>query len=186
MKTHDVNGAYYNWLCSLIADSKPKGRVSYSKLLDYLHHTEFVYTIPMDGNRYADGVNLRYRFGYEHGIDAPVVASCLDIYPCSILEMMVALAFRCEEHIMFNPNYGMRAGRWFWIMIHNLGLEDMYDSNYDEETVNSVIWRFLDRKYTHDGKGGLIYIPNSQYDMRTTEIWYQMQRYLSQYNRNGE
>ena len=186
MITNDVNGEYFKWLCSLVADSRPKGRVSYKRLLNYLHHIEFVYTIPMDSNRYADGVNLRYRFGYEHGIDSPVVASCLDIYPCSILEMMVALAFRCEEHIMYNPNYGMRAGRWFWMMIKNLGLIDMTDGHFDEEHINSVIWRFLDRQYSYDGEGGLIRIPDCPYDMRSMEIWYQMQRYLSQYNRNGE
>lgn len=186
MISHDVNKDYFEWLCFLVSDSKPNRRVSYRKLLEYLHDTEFVYIMPMDANRYDDGINLRYRFGYENNIEGPVIASCLDFRPCSILEMMVALAFRCEEHIMFNPNNGMMSGRWFWMMIKNLGLIDMYDSNYDPEFVDNVIWRFLSRKYSHDGEGGLIYIENSPYDMRSMEIWYQMQRYLSQYIRNGE
>ena len=184
MITNDVNRDYFQWMCDLISDSKPS-KGSYGKLFKFLNETEFIYTIPMDGNRYDDGINLRYRFGYDHDIEYPVIASCLDNRPCSVFEMMVALAFRCDEQITFNPANGLRAGRWFWMMIKNLGLEGMTDSRFDIEHVNSVIWRFLDREYTRDGEGGLIYIKNSPYDMRTMEIWYQLQHYLSQYGRNG-
>jgi len=180
----DLNGEYFNWLCSLVQDSKPSRKASYVKLLAYLHENDFIYVLPMDGNRYDDGINLRYRFGYENNIEAPIIASYLDNNPCSILEMMVALAVRCEEHIMIDPNKGLRSGRWFWMMIKNLGLDNMCDSRFDPDLANFVIWRLLNRDYTHDGEGGLVYIPNSRYDMRTTEIWYQMMRYLSEYRRN--
>lgn len=180
--TRDINREYFDWLCSLIQDSKP-ANVTYNDLLLYLHSIEFTFIIPMDENRCVDGINLRYRFGYENGIEDPVIASCLDTTPCSILEMMVALVFYCEEHIMIDPSNGMQSGRWFWMMIHNLGLDDMYDGNFDEEYANRVVWRFLDRTYSRDGKGGLIYIPNSQYDLRTIDIWYQMMRYFSECQR---
>ena len=183
MTIHELNSEYFEWLCSLVRDSKPLKNVSYKKLLWYLHSVEFVYTIPMDGNRYEDGIGLRYRFGYEHGVEDPVIASCLDINPCSVLEMMVALAFRCEEHIMYNPKNGNMAGRWFWMFIKNLGLDDMHDSRFDSEQADSVMERFINRNYTHDGEGGLVYIPNCQYDLRDMEIWYQMMRYLSEYRR---
>lgn len=183
--TRNIYDDYFNWLCSLVQDSKPS-RASYKRLLNYLFDTEFVYVMPMDGNRFADGVNLRYRFGREYGIEDPIIASCLDVRPCSIFEMMVALAFRCEEHIMYNPASGTQSGRWFWMFITNLGLSDMVDARFDEEYVNSVVWRFLDRQYEPDGQGGLIYIPNSEYDLRSMEIWYQMMRYLSAYMKNGE
>lgn len=183
MITHELNSEYFEWLCSLVSDSKPERHVSYKRLLWYLHSIEFTYIIPMDGNRYEDGISLRYRFGYEHNIEDPVIASCLDINPCSILEMMVALAFRCEEHIMVNPSKGLMSGRWFWMFIKNLGLDDMHDSRFDERQADSVIQRFLNRDYSRDGEGGLIYIPNCQYDLRKMEIWYQMMRYLSEYRR---
>ena len=183
--TRDLNGEYFEWLCSLVRDSKPIKRVSYRLLLIHLYHTEFVYEMPMDGNRYADGISLRYRFGYERRIEDPIIASCLDNNPCSVLEMMVALAFRCEEHIMYNPENGVMSGRWFWKFISNLGLEDMIDSKYDENIVNSVIWRFLNRGYSADGEGGLVYIPNCRYDLRSMDIWYQMMRYLVEYRKNG-
>ena len=104
--TRDIQKDYFDWLCSMVKDSKPSSRSSYRRLLAYLFSTEFVYVMPMDGNRYEDGINLRYRYGYEHGIADPVIASCLDTSPCSIFEMMVALSTRCEEHIMLNPDAG--------------------------------------------------------------------------------
>ena len=177
----DINSEYFRWLCQLVRDTQG---FSYDNLLTYLYNTEFVYVIPMDGNRCADGIDLRYRFGYDNGIEDPIIASCLDNKSCSILEMMVALAFRIEEHIMVNPANGIQPGRWFWKMISNLGLRDMTDDKFDGEYVNSVIWRFLNREYNSDGEGSLVYLPNSRYDVRSMEIWYQMMHYLSEYRRN--
>ena len=183
--TRDIQKDYFNWLCKIVSDSKPNRR-SYSKLLWYLHEIEFTFIIPMDENRCVDGVELRYRYGRLHNIEGPVIASCLDVTPCSVLEMMVALAARCEDNIMVDPAYGSRPGRWFWMMIRSLGLGNMSDGNFDIEYANSIIWRFLNREFERDGKGGLVYIPGTQYDMRSMEIWYQMQRYLIEYRRNGE
>ena len=183
--TRDIQRDYFEWLCKVVGDSKTS-RKSYRKLLWYLHETEFTFILPMDENRCVDGIDLRYRYGDIHGIEDPVIASCLDITPCSILEMMVALALRCESSIMEDPAVGCRPGRWFWKMIDSLGLSDMSDGAFDEEHVNSIIWRFLNREYDRDGKGGLIYIPNTKYDIRSMEIWYQMQRYLIEYMRNGD
>ena len=104
---------YYEWMCGLIEDGKPK-RHSYEMLLRTLFSQEFTYTIPMDSNRYEDGIDLRYRFGYECDIPESIIAKDIDYVPCTILEMMVALALRCEEHIMGNSEIGDRTGRWFW------------------------------------------------------------------------
>lgn len=180
--TRDINNDYFIWLCSLINDSK-KG--VYNKLLLYLHNVEFVYIIPMDSNRYADGVNLRYRFGRENNIDDPVIASCLDNRYCSVLEMLVALAVRCETSIMVDPDNGFLPGRWFWDMIHNLGLDELTDRKFDSEMANSIIYRFLNREYGPNGEGSIVYLPDCPYDIRSMEIWYQMMRYLTQYRRNG-
>ena len=40
-------------------------RLSYRKLLEYLHTIEFTYILVMDSNRAEDGTDLRYRFAYE-------------------------------------------------------------------------------------------------------------------------
>ena len=182
MTIDELNSNYFSWLCGIVSDSMPK-RKSFTRLLRYLHDTEFVSVLPMDANRASDGINLRYRFGDEVNIEQPAIATCLDTRACSVLEMMVALALRCDEHITYNPRNGLKAGRWFWMFIDNLGLIDITDNNYDRDYVEKVVWRFLDRGYTHDGAGGLVYIKDCSFDMRTTEIWYQMMRYLSTLSR---
>jgi hypothetical protein len=149
------------------------------KLLSYLHEREFNYILDMDGNRAEDGMDLRYRFAYENAYDYSMVATYLDDRPCSILEMMVALAFRCEEHIMDDPDIGNRTGQWFWGMIENLGLGHMYDSEFDNHYVDTVLDRFLNRQYKRNGEGGLFTIENCRRDLRDIEIWYQMSWYLT-------
>jgi len=53
--------------------------------------------LPMDGNRAEDGIDLRYRFGYEKEYEGSTIASYLDNSPCSVLEMLIALAFRAKN-----------------------------------------------------------------------------------------
>ena len=65
MTKNELNDAYFNWMYQLVFDGRYSKRLSYRKLLRELHRIEFTYIIPMDGNRAEDGVDLRYRFGYE-------------------------------------------------------------------------------------------------------------------------
>ena len=85
----------------------------------------------MDADRAEDGINLRYRFGYENGYESAMIASYLDDRPCSVLEMMVALSMKMEEQIMDDPDIGDRTSVWFWKMIDNLGLGTMHDGIID-------------------------------------------------------
>lgn len=170
---------YFDWMCDLVYNEKQSRRLSYEKLLSYLHDREFVYTIEMDGNRAEDGTDLRYRFAESRYRGDSRITTYLDDGPCSILEMMLALALRCEEHIMYNPDIGNQVERWFWDMIRSLGLYSMDDSHFDEKKVEHIIDRFLNREYEENGKGGLFTVKNCRYDMRTIEIWYQMCWYLN-------
>lgn len=179
MTKREVNDEYFKWMCALVPNSVSK-RLSYRKLLRCLNSIDFNYIIDMDGNRAEDGTELRYRFGYEYDLEGPVIAAYLDDRPCSILEMMIALSIRCEEHIMGDPDIGDRTGFWFWKMINNLGLTDMTDSNYDEDYIYHVIDRFLKRRYDRNGHGGLFSIDRCRHDLRTAEIWYQMMWYLDE------
>ncbi len=172
---------YFEWMYGIMDGWQPVKRKSYHKLLGYLHDTEFTYTIPLDGNRADDGVNLRYRFGDENGYGDSMIASFLDDRPCSVLEMMVALAIRCEEHIMDDPDIGNRTGKWFWDMVANLGCASMNDSLFDEEYVQKAVSRFLNHEYGRNGEGGLFLVPDCQHDLRSVEIWYQMCWYLDSY-----
>jgi hypothetical protein len=69
---------------------------------------------------------------------------------------------------------GNRTGQWFWNMIVNLGLGSMNDVKYNKDYVDSVISRFMNRKYKRNGEGGLFTVKHCKYDLRTVEIWYQM------------
>lgn len=173
--------AYFNWMYKLVCGTGGYSKKpSYRKLLRYLNSIDFQYTIPRDGNRAEDGVDLRYRFAYEFDYENAMVAEYLDDRPCSVLEMMIALALRCEEHIMDDPDEGDRTGQWFWEMIVNLGLGPMHDDQFDEDFVDSIIERFHDRTYGRNGEGGLFTVEHPLRDMRGVEIWYQMCWYLNE------
>jgi hypothetical protein len=174
---------YFDWMYQLVVDDRYSNK-SYRKLFVRLYDTEFTYTIPMDGNRAEDGIDLRYRFGREQLYSDAMVASCLDDRPCSILEMMIALAIRCEEHIMDDPDAGDRTGQWFWSMLVSLGLGSMDDRKFDRYFVDQTLERFLERGYGRNGEGGLFTVDNGR-DMRNTEIWYQMNYYLREIIREG-
>lgn len=173
----DISKGYFDWLCEVI-DYGGKTKF-YKRTLKLLHHIDFSYTIPKDANRFEDGIDLRYRYGYEHHIDYPEIANILDSKPCSVLEMMVALAVRCEEHIMYDAEKGDRQSKWFWKMFDNLGLKEMTNSNFDEDYILDSVERFLRRDYDADGTGGLFTTSDPTKDMRTEEIWYQLMWYLN-------
>lgn len=101
----ELNNEYFEWMCQLVCNERYSRRLSYQKLLRHLHNIDFQYMLPMDGNRAEDGIDLRYRFGYEKEYEGPMIASYLDNRPCSVLEMLIALAFRCEEHMLKVPNW---------------------------------------------------------------------------------
>lgn len=170
-----IRNEYFNWLCNLVRPASG----SYELLLGYLDRINFNYSIPMDGNREEDGINLRYRFGKECGYDDVTICSCLDNRPCSILEMMVALSLRCEN-IMEDLDIGMQVSRWFEIMLENLHLIWANDTRFIPEKVKECIDKFENRTYSRNGDGGLFKVDDPTVDMRILEIWSQMCVYLNE------
>lgn len=178
MTRNDINKEYFNYLYNLVSKNRYAEQISFIKLLMFLHETEFIYLIPKDQNRAEDGVDLRYRFALTEGCDdVERVLDCLDA-PCSVLEMMVALALRCEECIMDDPLMGDRTGQWFWNMIVSLGLGSIVDGKFDKRFAEAVMDRFLNREYEPDGRGGLFTVKHCARDMRDIEIWHQLCEYL--------
>ena len=175
MTKRELNEEYFNWMFQLVFANEK--RRSYRKLLKYLNSVEFTYILDFDSNRAEDGMDLRYRFGYEHDYNGPMIAAYLDDRPCSVLEMMVALANRCEEQIMDDPHAGCRRGQWFFSMLASLGLSGMNDENFVKSDAEEIVSRFLSRQYARNGEGGLFTV-NSRHDMRNVEIWYQLNWYL--------
>lgn len=175
----EMNDLYFEWMCHQINDNRRTRGRSYQKLLNYLDSREFIPIIDMDKNRAYDGIDLRYHFAYYNDYPAKWVEEFLDDRECSIFEMMVALSMRCEDAIMSDSDFGNRTGRWFWSMITSLGLHSMYDENFDEFAVDEIIFKFLNRQYSSNGRGGLFTVHNPPQDMRDVEIWYQMHWYLN-------
>lgn len=172
-----INNEYFEWLCELVDAKRFSKSLSYRKLLVHLHNIEFTWFIPHDDNRADDGIQLRRRFGLYRE-DLSVQNYILG--PCSVLEMMTALAIRCEETIMDDAQLGNRTGQWFWGMIRNLGLSPMTDTAFDRDFVDDVIARFLNREYEPNGKGGLFTVRHYDRDMRNIEIWCQLSWYLDE------
>lgn len=172
MTRNRLNDLYFNWLYNKVMLDR-----TYFTLLEYLHSVTFEYLIPMDSNRADDGTDLRYRFCYEEKYDDAMVATYLDDRPCSVLEMMVALAIR-EEQIMEDPEVGDRTSLWFMNMLDSLGLYYMTDDYFDRTFVKKAIHDFLHREYGRNGDGGLFTVECDR-DLRNEEIWYQMSLYLT-------
>lgn len=171
---------YFNYLCSKICDES-HNQNDYKRLLQKLHATEFTFVLDMDENRALDGVDLRYRFLIEDGsYSEKDILNEIDNRPCSVLEMMVGLALRCEEDIMFSPAYGDRTSHWFWSMINSLGLGGQDLNLFNSKYVDLVLHDFLTRKYQRNGFGGLFTTSSRDIDMRKLEIWTQLMLYLDE------
>lgn len=174
-----IRNRYHEWLCGIVG-----GSTGYSYLLKDLDNIFFEFSIPMDSNRYEDGVELRYKFGRQMSIPDTRIARELDIYPCTMLEMMIALSLRIEDEIM-TDSYEEEDSKtyiWFWSMVDSLGLSDMTDDiSYDDSYVLSCVERFLSRTYCRNGRGGLFTISDPTKDLRQVEIWYQAMWFLNDY-----
>ena len=180
MTREELTQEYFEWMCQLVYSERYSKIHPHHKLLNYLHNRDFYYILDMDSNRYEDGIELRYRFGYEQNYPGDIISLYLDDRPCSVLEMMVALAHRCEESIMDDPDIGDRTWEWFWSMIKNLNLYSMDDKNFDRDYVEDILTKFLNREYEPDGTGGLFTITSRNDDLRNVEIWYQMMWHLDE------
>lgn len=178
MKEYELVNDYFEWMYRLVCGEGGRN-LSFRKLLMRLYDLDYQYTLPMDENRWTDGVQLRYRYGREHNIPESVIASELDTRPCSMLEMMLALSLRCEETIMIDDHFGDRTGQWFWNMISSLGLGGETDRNFRAAHVDAVVDRFNNRRYSPNGEGGLFRVNDRNINLLNMDIWYQMQAYIN-------
>lgn len=173
---------YFAYLCSLVHADDPD--CTFSKLMLTLFNMEFVWNIDNDVNRAEDGLSLRSDFArlYCDG-DADFEDWLYSSSPCSVLEMLIALAYRIDEDIMWNPTKGNRVLQWFYEMLENLGLDGLSDDNWvypdSDFRVKDIIIRMLDRTYTRNGFGGLFPLTDGRCeDQRKIEIWKQMNTYF--------
>jgi hypothetical protein len=152
----------------------PAWRNSHGQLIWQLFETPFTAELEMDQNRAGDGMDLRNRYCWENSIDRDTRDMLQKEKPVSILEVMIALALRCQEEYMTQYDDSNPVEPWFGPMLESLGVADYSDRRYDPIAVDCALRAFLRRDYAPDGMGGLFYIPGTKEDMRKIEIWYQM------------
>lgn len=158
-----MDDLYYDWLKETILPA-PNGK-HYNSLIETLYSEEFVPMITTDENRAIDGIRLRDHFseGYDNG------------RPCSILEMMIAVAGRFEGNSGFDRGDSYEN---FWTLVSNMDLDKYYDMMYEDYEVKRKLYIFSNRTYEFNGKGGLFPLKKPEKDQRKVDIWEQMQAYL--------
>lgn len=162
---------YFDWLISKIT---PDGysRKCYQKLLSTLYETPFVSIIEHDENRLEEGLSLRKLYFTETGDKEDLRK------PCSVLEVLIALAIRWDDDFLYDPDEGDRVDIWFWEMIENLGLTSQDDYSFNEDKVRKIIDVFLRREYRKNGEGGAFPVDSFSGDMRKVELWSQLNSYI--------
>lgn len=168
----EIKAEYFEWLTYIVGLDKNS-----LLLAKELHKREFYSIVGNDSNRAEDGKHLRDIFEEETLFRD---YSCLN-GPCSVLEMLIALAIRIES-ILEEPTEENRTEQWFWEMLKNLGLDKFTDDEFypqgGPEQIERKLTVLLERQYTRSGKGGLFPLKVAKKDQRKTEIWYQLSAYL--------
>lgn len=166
---------YYDWLVNKISPDE-YSRNCYQKILSLLFSTKFISLVEHDENRAIDGLELRNMYYKDTGFSANKFGDC------SVLEVLIGLAIRWDDDLLYDPEDGERVNVWFWEMMENLGLTCQDDYRFDEDYSRRVIERFLNRKYLPNGRGGAFPVDSFSGDMRKIELWYQLNQYvLSQF-----
>lgn len=145
----------------------------YTAVMELLYRTEFTWVLDKDENRATDGCVLRARYAEISGEE------WLDWYedwPCSVLEMLVALAYKIDDQ-MYEPTTGHVPERWFWVMMENLGLTRYPDLVFYEDPTNSEEYVLARIQIFMDRKPGPSLFPGVD---KNAEIWQQMNQWIMQ------
>lgn len=160
---------YIGWLGSQAGAERPPESGSYSDLIKLLGSKEFVWLVPHDNNRMADGLDVRWEFYEETGLTG-------ELGPVSVLEILVALSRR----LAFIA--GGAAPGWAWQLICNLELNKFKNpiGIRRKATIDEILETLIWRTYSSDGQGGFFPLAWPYHDQRDVELWYQMEYYADE------
>jgi hypothetical protein len=133
--------------------------------IDILQTCDFIPELDMDMNRAYDGLQLRDEYGINLGDK-----------PCSMLEMMVAIALKEDALMGYYTADDCGPNTWFWEQMDNSGLSEACT----DQEVYEIIDRINNREYGYYGEGGLFHVTYPREDLRNVDIWYQMQWHLAE------
>ena len=160
---------YYIWITELVNLDSHRG---YSKLVSFLFDTEFFWEVALDRNRAGDGKELR--FDWVMWSDYHDDDSWVDT-PCSVLEMLIALARRIRVDIM--PDYDIELADWFWKIISNMGLDRYDNSHFNSDEICEKLCYFSEKK---QHKMLIFNTKTEKSELESMDIWNQMQRWLAE------
>lgn len=164
---------YFRWLEPQIREEHNNPGKTYEGVLRLMFEKEFVWLVPNDHNRAADGLDLRSEFCYDNDLDLDRLQ---DIGPASFLEVLIGLSRR----LSFAAT-GQAPG-WAWQLMSNLELHKIADpmsrrkAKQADDILEACIWR----TYTPDGQGGFFPLAWPNEDQRKVELWYQMAAYIDE------
>lgn len=164
------NDPYFEWLCN-----KVRGEY-YHELLYALYDIQFHSSNELDKNRISYALALRDEY------EARGLAGC-PVEGCTVLEVMMSMAIRCEDTVMNNPNKGDRTLDWFWQMIDNLGFSKFTDGAWNAAmlvNVNRTINDWLERRFKRNGLGSPWPLSEGRKDCRRVDLWTAMMWYMSE------
>lgn len=169
---------YFWWLYDRVKGSY------YNELLEELYNIPFARPrFDIDKSREVDGLGLRKEF-------SEVTHYRYDVHerPCSFLEMLIALAYKLDNDVLFETKYGDRSLDWFWMFIDLLGFSQATDDHWNyswKKHVNDKCEKVKNRRCGKDGKDGMFYIPWREEDMTQESLWRQLMWYVDENVRNG-
>lgn len=173
-----VEESYFAFLLNKV------GETQHIELCKFLYKTPFIFPpeIESDGNRAVDGEEMRYEFIVYAGEGVNNVAADESLEqllpkPCSVLEMLVALAIRIDRDIMGEPSIN-NVQFWFRSMLCNIGA---YDAPLPMAKGRIRSW--LNREY--DRNGAMFRLQRPYRDQRKIGIWEQMSDYVNELSTNG-
>lgn len=170
----DIKKEYFSYLIERVCD-KDHDKVDYIPLLDLLHSMPFEWSIEMDENRAGDGEYLRKRWLQNEGIYEYLYE--FDGEKVSVLEVLIGIAERVEFDVGSVMNGDHTADR-FWMLLRNLDIEKYDSANYKPLNIKEKVRIWMLRKYKKNGVGSIFPMKKCSKDMRTLQIWDQMNLYL--------
>lgn len=131
-----------------------------------MHDEEFIWLVPNDDNRIADGLDVRREY-FHHS---------QHMRGCSVLEVIIGLSRRISFMVGDNPE------DWAWQLISNLGLHRMsgHIGRTRSDQIEEILQRLIWRTYERNGQGGFFPLTSPREDQRKIEIWYQMCAYVDE------
>lgn len=167
-----VREEYLRWLEPQLRDEYAPD-TSYWELINLMFDKEFVWQVPYDDNRIADGLDLRREFAQSARSRVRLLEQ---LGPCSFLEVLIGLSRR----LAFAA--GGESPGWAWHLLNNVELHRMSDpltrpkQSRAEDIMDTVIWR----RYSPDGQGGFFPLAWPDDDQTKIELWYQMNSYVEE------